>query len=516
MTVSSPTGEAWEAAAVDGRLDSATDDPSQSSSPSPSVRKPKERLQPEEHSVSPSSSLVLASTTSSTSSSSSSSPPSRPPPRPSASAIPLSLLTDAALNAAILSSLPPHYNFEVHKTIHRLLLHRSRRVALQLPEGLLAYSLLLSDLLTSHTGAEVVVLGDVTYGACCVDDFTAKALGCDALVHYGHSCLVPIDVTGNADGFMTLYVFVDIHIDLQHLTSTLQAAFDRHAPLTLASTIQFASALQAVAPALAEHFPRVDIPQAKPLSRGEVLGCTSPQLPEALGEEGGAVVFVADGRFHLESLMIHNPHVRAFFKYDPYSRKLTREAFDHAAMHGLRQAAIAQAAASSHWGLILGTLGRQGAPHLLRRLQSLLSARGATYTTFLLSEITPAKLALLSGEERGSPGAFVQVACPRLSVDWGHEFGVPVLNGYEAEVALGEVGWRTVYPMDHYADAGGAWSNYAEREAQRREDKGRRDKERKQREAKREEKRRLKEERGRLGAGVEFASPSGSIAYEDG
>ena len=39
------------------------------------------------------------------------------------------------------------------------------------------------------------MMGDVTYGACCVDDFSAAALGADLLVHYGHSCLVPVDVT---------------------------------------------------------------------------------------------------------------------------------------------------------------------------------------------------------------------------------------------------------------------------------------------------------------------------------
>lgn len=39
------------------------------------------------------------------------------------------------------------------------------------------------------TDALTVVLGDVTYGACCIDDYTAIALGCDMLVHYGHSCL---------------------------------------------------------------------------------------------------------------------------------------------------------------------------------------------------------------------------------------------------------------------------------------------------------------------------------------
>ena len=32
-------------------------------------------------------------------------------------------------------------------------------------------------------------MGDVTYGACCIDDYTAKALGADLMVHYGHSCL---------------------------------------------------------------------------------------------------------------------------------------------------------------------------------------------------------------------------------------------------------------------------------------------------------------------------------------
>lgn len=42
---------------------------------------------------------------------------------------------------------------------------------------------------SSFTDAETIIMGDVTYGACCVDDFTAKALGADLMIHYGHSCL---------------------------------------------------------------------------------------------------------------------------------------------------------------------------------------------------------------------------------------------------------------------------------------------------------------------------------------
>jgi len=42
---------------------------------------------------------------------------------------------------------------------------------------------------------ECIILGDVTYGACCIDDITASMLGAQLLVHYGHSCLVPVGRT---------------------------------------------------------------------------------------------------------------------------------------------------------------------------------------------------------------------------------------------------------------------------------------------------------------------------------
>lgn len=41
---------------------------------------------------------------------------------------------------------------------------------------------------------------------------------------------------------------------------------------------------------------------------GEVLGCTAPVLKE----DADAIVFVADGRFHLEAIMIANPAIPAY------------------------------------------------------------------------------------------------------------------------------------------------------------------------------------------------------------
>jgi 2-(3-amino-3-carboxypropyl)histidine synthase len=224
------------------------------------------------------------------------------------------------------------------------------------------------------TDALTVIMGDVTYGACCVDDYTAVALGCDMLVHYGHSCLgalsysslslcqshtlgiVPIDQTT----IKTLYIFVEISIDSAHLAQTIRLNFpdtrrefrealldsedkdsqipagqrigparrhlliqgpdrdsaqDSHkqAPkaepgeptrLALVSTIQFVAALQLLKEDLTADKSSLDvsaapassdlasdsrtpfwtgkyeatIPRSKPLSPGEILGCTAPSL----------------------------------------------------------------------------------------------------------------------------------------------------------------------------------------------------------------------------------------------
>ncbi|CAM9575759.1 unnamed protein product, partial [Hapterophycus canaliculatus] len=191
---------------------------------------------------------------------------------------------------------------------------------------------------------------------------------------------------------------------------------------------------------------------AKPLSPGEVLGCTAPVI-----EGKDALVFVADGRFHLESAIIHNPGME-HFRYDPYTKVLTREQYDTPKMHGLRKHAIDVARRAKSFGVILGTLGRQGNPHILEHLTSVLRAQGKQYFVLLLSEVFPAKLAAFAEVE-----AWIQVACPRLSVDWGHFFDKPLLSPYEADVALEETAWRDIYPMDFYAKGSGAWTNMHEK-----------------------------------------------------
>uniref|UniRef100_A0A8H7NDH9 2-(3-amino-3-carboxypropyl)histidine synthase subunit 1 n=1 Tax=Bionectria ochroleuca TaxID=29856 RepID=A0A8H7NDH9_BIOOC len=138
-----------------------------------------------------------------------------------------------------------------------------------MPEGLLLFATTISDILMQFCpGIETLIMGDVTYGACCIDDYTARALGCDLLVHYAHSCLIPVDVTK----IKTLYVFVDISIDVTHLLASLERNFPTGKTIAVVGTIQFNATIHGVKNALERAGFRILVPQIAPSARARSSG----------------------------------------------------------------------------------------------------------------------------------------------------------------------------------------------------------------------------------------------------
>jgi diphthamide biosynthesis protein 2 len=84
------------------------------------------------------------------------------------------------------------------------------KVCLQFPDGLLPASTGIAKQLEDATGSEIFILGDTSYGACCVDEVRIKQFSnspfsfnrsysmfqiaaehaqTDAIIHFGHACL---------------------------------------------------------------------------------------------------------------------------------------------------------------------------------------------------------------------------------------------------------------------------------------------------------------------------------------
>ena len=107
------------------------------------------------------------------------------------------------------------------------------RVALQFPDYLLSdgprVSVLLESALTAHLPPHatplVYLLGDTTYGSCCVDEVAAGHLSSDVVVHYGRSCLtlntrIPV-----------IHVFGKLPVDVEHLCGSVPGELSKDEPL---------------------------------------------------------------------------------------------------------------------------------------------------------------------------------------------------------------------------------------------------------------------------------------------
>ncbi|KAF4746611.1 Diphthamide biosynthesis protein 1, partial [Perkinsus olseni] len=385
------------------------------------------------------------------------------------------------LTKAIARALPPTYDFEIPQTISKLRKRKCTHVALQLPDGLLQFATVLSDIFKKFCTPylrTVTIVADAVFGACCIDDLTSRAIGADAMVHYGHSCLTPVDQTV----VYTIYVLVRISYDVNHMTASLAAAVPpEQRPVALMATVQFSQMLDEAKDIMRRKYgweaDDLFVPQIKPLSKGETLGCTAPSLDD----RAKTIYYVADGRFHLEGAMLASPTIKNVLRYCPYTRRLFREGLDQESMHRTREEEIERARASKKTvGLILGTLGRQGSVGILESVREIIHNSGRETVTVLLSEITTEKLRDLGD----SVGCWVEVACPRLALDWGaadYSKDAPMLSSYEACVAFGKEKYGRPssngcssssccsiktdkeplrYPMDYYSNTGGVWSNY--------------------------------------------------------
>ena len=79
------------------------------------------------------------------------------------------------------------YQFEESRIVNEIKKRGSKRVLLQMPEGLKPHGFKLAKLLEEKTGVEVFVSGDPCYGACDLALSPKKAVEADLLVHVGHA-----------------------------------------------------------------------------------------------------------------------------------------------------------------------------------------------------------------------------------------------------------------------------------------------------------------------------------------
>ncbi|HNU36166.1 MAG TPA: diphthamide biosynthesis enzyme Dph2 [Methanomassiliicoccales archaeon] len=310
-------------------------------------------------------------------------------------------------------------DLQIERAVSEVRSRKAKLVGLQMPEGLKTRARDLADHLEEATGCQVIILGDPCYGAC--DLRSLKGL--DLLVHVGHA---PIpDLTPEVPT-----VFLEVHMDFDPADALMKDLDKVKAKVGLVATAQHVHLLPSVQGALRSAGRTVLIGRgdARIASSGQVLGCNVTSALSVMGEVE-QFIFLGSGYFH--PLAVSLGTGLPVLCVDPYRGIVDDISGSKEKVIRQRYAAMSKAMAARDWLVLLCDKPGQRRYELAVRCRDMLRGKGMRANIVQLNEVRAEALLPYRAE------AAVSTACPRLAIDDGPHYPIPLLTPWEMEMVLG-------------------------------------------------------------------------------
>ncbi|KAF2130298.1 diphthamide biosynthesis protein [Dothidotthia symphoricarpi CBS 119687] len=351
--------------------------------------------------------------------------------------------------------------YEIERTVKEIKEGRWKRIALQFPDHMLVdaprvYEQLgrglgrarkapnetsaegeLSDKLEGTAIGEerlvdekLYILGDTSYGACCVDEVAAEHVDADVVVHYGRSCLSP------PSRLPVIYVFTARPLDLDPLVETFKTTYpDTAQKIILMADIPYAHHIPLLHTRLQEagythlHATEIVHNPSSPLPNRT----TPPDAQDTLNDY--ALFHISDPPTSL--LLTLSSRVSAIHIYPTDTISPTATLASTSLTLRRRYALLTSLSTTPIFGILINTLSVKNYLHMLSHVQSQIAAAGKKSYTFVVGKVNAAKVANFS-----EVGGWVVIGCWESSLVESSEFWRPVITPFELGLALMEDGER--------------------------------------------------------------------------
>ncbi|GAB7362593.1 hypothetical protein MBLNU230_g2907t1 [Neophaeotheca triangularis] len=279
---------------------------------------------------------------------------------------------------------------------------------------------------------KLCILGDTSYGACCVDEVAAEHVDADVVVHYGRSCLSP------TARLPVIYVFTTKPLDLDAVVASFESTYEDHdRKVCLMADIPYAHHIPGLYRKLAAagyskvHPTEIEANPASPLP--------NRTLPKDVQADGKGLDDYAI--FHVSSpptslLLILSSRVQSIHIYptDAESTATGRpealEAFTSQVLRR-RYALITRLSTVGVFGILINTLSVKNYLVALQHCQDLIARAGKKAYVFVVGKVNAAKVANFS-----EIGGWVVIGCWESSLIESKEFFRPIITPFELEMAL--------------------------------------------------------------------------------
>lgn len=274
----------------------------------------------------------------------------------------------------------------------------------------------------------LTILGDTSYGACCVDEVAAEHCAAEVVVHYGRSCLSP------TARLPVIYVFTTKALDLEGTISTFQATYpDLDEKVVLMADIPFQHHITELQRRLKEqgytnvHETTILHNPASPLPNRTV--------PEEIQSDSEALREFSI--FHISdppaSLLLTLSSRVSRVHILPTDTTASPRALQTNTTAALRRryALLTKVATAPIIGILINTLSVKNYMTALQHCQGLIAAAGKKSYTFVVGKLNAAKIANFSEVE-----GWVVIGCWESSLVESSDFYRPIVTPFELEMAM--------------------------------------------------------------------------------
>jgi 2-(3-amino-3-carboxypropyl)histidine synthase len=310
-------------------------------------------------------------------------------------------------------------DLQIDRAVVEIRARHATVVGLQMPEGLKTRAREMAAQLEQATGCQIIIIGDPCYGACDLRSIQ----GLDLLVHVGHAPMPDMVVDMPT-------IFLEVRMDFDVRKGLLESS-DRIAErVGLVATAQHLHMLPQAEQVLREMGRQVLIGQgdARTAAPGQVLGCN---VTSALALKGKVdqYIFLGSGYFH--PLAVALGAGADVLSIDPYRGAVNDLGEMKERVIRQRYASMAKAKDAKDWLVIICDKPGQRRSALARRCLEQLRNAGMRADMVQLNEVRAEALLPFRAE------AAVSTACPRLAIDDGPHYPLPLLTPWEMEMVLG-------------------------------------------------------------------------------
>ncbi|CAI5720056.1 hypothetical protein KXD40_004243 [Peronospora effusa] len=353
--------------------------------------------------------------------------------------------------------------FEITRIVEQIRRGGYKKIALQFPDSLLPDASQVQQELKNRLVGQwerMFVLGDTSYGSCCVDEVAAQHLVADCIVHFGRTCL------SATTKIPVIYVFgkapISVEDCVQQLserivgmdpTKTLMLLYEpryHHASATVLKSLKkkFSERKLLFGTMKTFYDPTEKVKAATADDNLSVLQIGGQEvivesINDEITPETFALLYIGAESAHLTSILMRYSTADCF-SYNPEIRSTRKEGatVNRALMR--RFFLVQQAKEAQIYGILMGTLGVNQYLDVVHGLQKLIKTSGRKSYLFVVGKVNVPKLANYAEID-----AFVLVACQQNTLMDSKEFYKPIVTPYELQLALSPTDqWDGQYKTD--------------------------------------------------------------------